>query len=381
MNVLYVTHTTDLSGANRSMIQLIRELRQGYGVTPFVVFPKIDIELGISIKDVCLNENIAFLEHQVTNFKKKKPLSIIKRIYYIIFNTFYILHIYWLLRKRSFDLVHTNSSVNDTGAYLAKLFKCPHIWHLREYGDLDFGLYSLLGPKYEEFVYKKADVFIAISKSIKNHFENVIDPFKIKLIYNGIKSEKGSMLSKHESEKLQLCMVGRVEENKNQLEALKAVAFLIKEKILAFHLTIIGRGNEEYRMQLNRYIIENDLEAFVDIIGPRNDVPKILSCMDVGLMLSTSEAFGRVTIEFMMQNLAVVATKAGANEELIQDGKTGFLYSLGNVTELAHILKELISNRPLVSEISQNGLVYAQNTFTSEINSNKIADLYKSLVC
>ena len=381
MRVLYITHATDLSGANRSMLQLIRELRQNHGVDPFVVFPKIDEELGRNIRNVCVDEQIPYLEHHVTNFKKKKPISIIKKAYFVVFNTIYILLIYRKLRKHPFDLVHTNTSVNDTGAYLAKLLKCPHVWHLREYGDLDFGLYSLLGKEYERRVYKKASVFIAISKSIQNHFQNVIDTSKIKLVYNGIMPVGKSLCSKHDSPILQICMVGRVEENKNQMEALKALAILKKRGGQSFHLTIIGRENESYKNELMRFITDNNLDSFVDIIGVRQDVPNILSKMDVGLMLSTSEAFGRVTIEFMMQNLTVVATKAGANEELIQHGKTGFLYSLGDISALAEILNSLIMDRKLVNEIANNGAKFAKENFTSQINSDKIYNIYKDIIC
>lgn len=379
MKILYVTHTTDLAGANRSMLQLIKELRRKYSIEPFVVFPKIEKSLKYSIRDVCQMENIPFLEHRLTNFKKKKPISFLKKLYYMIFNFIYVCHIYFLLRKKSFDLIHSNSSVNDTGAYLSILLRCPHIWHLREYGDLDFGLYPLLGRGYEKIVYTYADEFIAISKSIKMHFEKVISPAKISLVYNGIKPQSANFYSSHNSDILQLCIVGRVEENKNQLEALKALAMLKKENMSSFHLTIVGAENIDYKKNLLAFIEQNELEDYVEFLGTRSDVPDILKRMDVGLMLSTSEAFGRVTVEYMLQNLAVVATKAGANEELIENGKTGYLYTLGNVSELESILRMLINDRIVLCKISQKGQEYALKNFVSEINSSKIYDIYKRL--
>ena len=52
-------------------------------------------------------------------------------------------------------------------------------------------------------------------------------------------------------------------------------------------------------------------------------------------MLSKNEAFGRVTVEYMLQNLAVIASDAGANSEIIENGVSGLLYRLGDVDDLA----------------------------------------------
>ena len=40
MRVLFITQTQDMSGANRSLLQLIRELRSLHGVEPVVVMPR-----------------------------------------------------------------------------------------------------------------------------------------------------------------------------------------------------------------------------------------------------------------------------------------------------------------------------------------------------
>jgi glycosyltransferase involved in cell wall biosynthesis len=39
--------------------------------------------------------------------------------------------------------------------------------------------------------------------------------------------------------------------------------------------------------------------------------------MNIGLMCSRDEAFGRVTIEFMLHKMPVIASNSGANPELV----------------------------------------------------------------
>ena len=53
MKVLYITHCTDLSGANNSMIQMITELRDNHGIIPFIIYPKI-YQKGKNIENIIL---------------------------------------------------------------------------------------------------------------------------------------------------------------------------------------------------------------------------------------------------------------------------------------------------------------------------------------
>ena len=46
-----------------------------------------------------------------------------------------------IIREWRPDIIHTNVSVIDVGYRLSRKFNIPHIWHIREYGDLDFDLH------------------------------------------------------------------------------------------------------------------------------------------------------------------------------------------------------------------------------------------------
>ena len=102
--------------------------------------------------------------------------------------------------------------------------------------------------------------------------------------------------------------------------------------------------------------------------------------MDVGLMLSKSEAFGRVTIEYMFQNLAVIASDTGANPELINNNKTGLLYHYGNCNDLAEKMKMIILDKSLLSHLSSQGRIYARKEFCSTKNSDNIYRIYEEVI-
>lgn len=375
MKVLYITHATDLSGANQSMLQMIRELKDNHGIQPFVICPHIYESKDRNIQTECNKIGIPCISHRMTNFKRRKT-SFFQKLYFVVFQSIYVLHLLWILRNKSFDIIHSNSSVTDTGAYLAYFKKTHHVWHLREFGKEDFGLTSCLGPKYEKFIYKKADVFIAISDAVKRVFSQVIDVRKLVRIYNGINPPESNNVSQHNNRVVKFCVVGRVDENKNQMEAIKACSLLIKEGITNFELIIIGRTEEKYEMYISDYIRKESLENNVKLLGQRYDVSQLLTSMDVGLMLSKAEAFGRVTIEYQLHNLAVIASDSGANSELIEDNKTGLLYRLGDVEALKKKMSLLISDPDKLKSIALSGYKNANSTFKSINNSNAVFDVY-----
>lgn len=376
MKILYITHATDLAGANRSMLQMIKELRDNHDVEPFIVFPLIEKDLKHNIMDECLKNNIPFLQHRMTNFKRHEGFNLIEILYFIFVQAFVVLDLFFFFKRKNFDFIHTNSSVNDTGAYLSMLLGIPHVWHLREFGKEDFGLVSCLGTNYEKWIYKKCVYVIAISDVIKEHFSKVFEKKKIMRIYNGVVRKSVEYSSKHQSYMVNLCMVGRVEQNKNQFEALQAIEMLKNKGIKNFHLTIVGAENPEYKKQLVDYASAKDLIDYVSFLGSINNVPEILSNMDIGLMLSSNEAFGRVTIEYMLQNLLVIASDRGANPELIRNGENGYLYKLGDPEDLSNRIEKVIQDRELLKAIATSGKSYAERYFLSTVNSNNVYQLY-----
>lgn len=376
MKVLFITHTYGMGGANHSLFQLMKELKENYDVTPTLLVPK-----GVHpypITDKCKEIGIECILTRFYWFKGKG--CTIKNILGLILNFFLFYPIvFWKLRGRSFDVIHSNGSVIDIGVFVNYFKKSIHVWHLREMGEKDFGVRSLLGKRYEKWVYKQGDRFIAISNCVKCEYLHVIPSTKIELIYNGVIPKSFILHSCHNNKSLQFVLVGVIQEAKNQIEAVRAFSLVIKSGREAY-LNFVGTENDEYKLELKKVIEQNGIVDYVKFWGAQKDVPKILKTMDVGLMLSRSEAFGRVTVEYMLQNLAVIATDTGANPEIIEDNKSGLLYSYGNYRQLSDKMIELIDNPQFCIEIANSGRKKAIDRFTSIRNSEEIYSLYLKLL-
>ena len=73
-------------------------------------------------------------------------------------------------------------------------------------------------------------------------------------------------------------------------------------------------------------------------------------------MCSRSEAFGRVTVEYLRRGRPVIGTRSGGTPELVEDGVTGFLYEPGDCTALAHRIELLASSNAMLTEFSKAAL-------------------------
>ena len=379
ITVLFIAHTNDMSGSSHSLFQLMMELRKDYGIKPLLLVQKSFLRRSdYSLKNICEQHNIDCYSFYFFWFKYRQGfLGLLK----CLSNLLWYPYIFLKLHKIEIDIIHSNSSVIDLGVWLSRIKKKPHVWHFREFGYLDFRLKSVLGNSYERYLYSIGGTFICISDAVKRCYQSKIIMDSIRLIYNGIAVPPDSQLTCHSSKTINLCMVGRISQAKNQLLALQGINYAIKYfNINYIHLYFIGFEEPDYVDQLKKYISENKINDYVTFVGESRDVPNLLSKMDIGLMLSRKEAFGRVTVEYMMHNLAVIAVDTGANPEIISNNVDGFLVKAGDYKAIAEKIRLLSVDKNLLGIMSNRGREKAQKQFSSKINTEKIHNLYMELL-
>lgn len=380
MKVLYITHARDLTGANSSLLQMVTELREYHNIEPFVVYPDRKPNGQKTIKDALKERNISGAACGRMVCFQREHVGFIYKIYFILSDIINIIQILWAIRGHKFDLVHTNTSILDLGLYISKILRIPHVWHLREVGWLSFNYRSIFGPSYMKWVYGNSTKMIAISNNVQKEFTPYIPLDKTVRIYNGVFPPAGIKVPDHSCDSYKICIVGRVEENKNQMEAVKAVQQLVEKGINRFRLYIIGGYNNLYGEKVIKYVEDNNLSQYVVFMGLRNDVHEILNDMNIGLMLSRHEAFGRVTVEYMLHSLFVIASNTSANLEIVKDGSNGFLYSFGDSSDLAKKIEYILNRRLQIEAVAKAGYEDAIHNYTSKANSDNVYKLYEEIL-
>lgn len=376
MRILFVTYCRAMLGANRSLVQLMIDLRERYDVEPYVLMPAVE---DGSLHEELERLKIPYFIHPmkawvVSEDAKFKRLRGIKAC---IVNKKYLKEIRDKIDDKRFDLIYSNNSTIQIGADLAKRMKLPHIWHVREYGKADYHIVFSYVRKAVKAKFDAAAAVIAVSKGIEIYIKESISPSaKTICIYNGIYSKKPLREDWNEDQKLNFCYVGALQDGKNQLELLKAVDSLRREKITDFHMTLVGEGGD-YEKELREYCNRNTLNSYVTFAGYCSDVMKLLDGMDVGVICSKNEAFGRATVEYMLSSMPVIGAKGSGTGEIIQHELNGYLYQGGEVDQLAGYMKKMIMDRDEMIEKGKNAYVYAQENFTSEKTAEQVYQVIK----
>ncbi|WP_234264214.1 glycosyltransferase family 4 protein [Hydrogenophaga sp. NFH-34] len=375
MKVLFVSHYSEMYGANLSMVTLIEELRERHAIEPLVLFPREgELSKELARRNIpCMARNFYYWS-QPGGKLRGLPKGLTK----LLLNQLAARDVSKRLSKEGIDLVHSNSSVIDFGSLLAKRLQLPHVWHLREFGDLDYSLHFILPKLLVRREFEAASRLVSISKSIAAHFSSIAPNGKFSIIYNGIDTSSFS----HEGMKkipgeVQFVLVGLVQEKKGHWDMVKATDHLIREGIQNFHVHVVGDGRI---VALEKDIAEKGLSEKITLHGRRNDVPVLLRGMHVGLMTSHAEAFGRTTVEYQLAGLPVIAAESGAGMELVKNGLNGYLIPPRQPQALALAMKEFCTHPERTIEMGREAQAFVRANFDSRHTTDMIFHMYKEIL-
>ena len=159
----------------------------------------------------------------------------------------------------------------------------------------------------------------------------------------------------------------------------KAVGQL-KQQGTTVILNVAGKcADIDYKEKIEKCIEHYKIKDNVIFYGMVKDMNTLRSKMDIGIVASSLEAFGRVTIEGMLAHLCMVGCNSGGTKELIQNEKTGLLHEPNEVHNLVSILQSLNDDRDRLISIAENGFKYAEQTFTEGACSSRVLQIITDL--
>jgi glycosyltransferase involved in cell wall biosynthesis len=129
-------------------------------------------------------------------------------------------------------------------------------------------------------------------------------------------------------------------------------------------------GEQDYVQQLHQQVAKLGLETRVQFLGFRFDIVPLMSACDLIAHTSTApEPLGRVIIEGMLCGRPVVAADAGGATELVEPGRTGWLFAPNNVQQLAQMIATCYKQPEQTAIVAQNAQRQASQGFhLAEIN-------------
>ena len=173
-----------------------------------------------------------------------------------------------------------------------------------------------------------------------------------------------------------LLTVGRLTYQKG-FDMLIDAAKIIFEKKSDWKLIIVGDGEDKEQLLLQ--IRDNQLEEFISILPPVQDVTRYYEAAGLYVMSSRFEGFGLVLIEAQSFGIPCVSFDCSSGpSEIIDDNFTGYLVAPNNVEELAEKLLILMDDKDKRKLFSQNALEKAKR-FSFEAVSAKWFELLEKI--
>jgi N-acetyl-alpha-D-glucosaminyl L-malate synthase BshA len=142
-------------------------------------------------------------------------------------------------------------------------------------------------------------------------------------------------------------------------------------KRIPARLMLMGDGPE--RSEAEWLVHSHGLQSRVHFLGKQDSVHELLPLADLMLMPSQLESFGLAALEAMACNVPTIATNVGGIPELIDHGRTGLLFPVGAVSDMADAALGLFANQKQLTEMSVAGREVAQARYCT----TRIIPLYE----
>lgn len=169
-------------------------------------------------------------------------------------------------------------------------------------------------------------------------------------------------------------VVGRVRPNKGQGDFVAAVAPLL-ERHPEWTPVLVGLVKDA-EASWAKGLVEQTKGRLV-LAGEHRDVVPWYQGLSILVHPSYAEAFSMVLIEAMASGCCVVATRIAAVPEVIDDGRTGFLFDPGDVAALRAILERLLNDPELVARVGRAAREEALGRFGVEKEARALVEVYR----
>ncbi len=360
MNILVFAHDASMYGASQSLLTALAGIKNIHDRKILVLLPYSG-KFGEELDSLGI-DSITLPFPKCTDYKRRtRTLKIrLKKTYGYYKNTRNVLpEIERIIKEFKPDVIYTNTSVVAMGHIIARRQKIPHVWHVREFGDLDYDYVYFPAKTYIKRCIASSKRCIFGSEALRNAW---LGPSlkNSHVVYNGIfENEWHFPPKKLPGSSVRLGIVGGIVSGKGQDVAIEAFGNLIQQ-IPSCSLTLYGDTiDRSYHQKLLLLIKQLNIEEKVSIMGFESDKNKIFDNLDVLLSCSRMEGFGRTIVEAMSRGVPVIGNQSGGIVEIIDDKINGLLYRETSGS-LAEAIILLLSNAELYHSLSINGIIKAK---------------------
>lgn len=375
LRVLFVSHDGGMAGAQQTLLALLEGLDRKL-FAPHLVVP-YQGELAERVSKLGIPVTIRQLLHWapcVADVRRSERWPHLWRSLKSVRARAW--SIATLIERHAIDLVYTNTVTCVEGALAARMTGKPHVWHIHEPLTGNSELMLLFPMWFYSTVIKILSTRIIFpSYALARCYPTLRS--KGAIVHNGLRlsskpdraaarTEVAAWLS-IDPAKQWVAVVGAIQPRKDHYTFLCAAKTVFGSRD-DVHFLIIGSGAQYLTKQLQEQVNEMRLTDQVTLAGRwPSSIDTVLSAIDVLVISSEQESFGLTAIESLAAETPVVSTRCGGPEEIIEDGKNGYLVNVKDAPALGKAILTLLNDPLARRRFGEAGRAKVTSMFTQEL--------------
>jgi glycosyltransferase involved in cell wall biosynthesis len=297
-------------------------------------------------------------------------------------------------RRRDFDVIHSHGAyyTNSIVGMLAKLVGWKSLVKASLTENDLHGIGRSFTGRVHYWLLRSVDAYVAISKELESEFlKTGLPKGKVVCLPNGVDTERFQPSTPEEKKRLRATLgipadrpvalaVGVFDQRKN-------IGWLMEEwgRHHAFGtcavLLAIGPQSREdaggvFLESLRNLAAEKgDILRLMDHV---DDIESYYRAADLFILPSHSEGMPNVVLEAMASGLPCVATRVSGIEELVQEGKTGFTFGIGDPAGLQDAVVNALHDSE--GAVGRRARQNAEEHYALKVLAARYEELYGNLV-
>jgi FkbM family methyltransferase len=378
LNVCFFSHSSDLAGAERVLLELVDDLVVDHDAVCSVVLPDRG-PLAAALANTgaatiiapycwwCTTRDGQLTEAQKLQRVRQSGTSLMTDAVTDI-------------RLVDPDIIWSQTMVIPWGAMVAATLRKPHLWYVTEFGerDHDFVFFSPLAKILRE-IERGSDLIYTCSKAVAQELFADASDEHVRTLYclprapnhQGVTSGQDDQYF-HVPGAVKLGIFGTLVPQKGQEDILLAVADLTRRGRNVELLVAGYESSPEYRRHLADIVVRHQLSDHVRFAGMLPDPYPAMRAVDIVVVCSRCEAFGRTAVEAMLLGKPVIYSNTGGFLETMVEGQTGLSYTPGDIDGLVEQLERLIANPSQRRVMGDFGRARATKLFSKDAFSGEV---------
>ena len=298
-----------------------------------------------------------------------------------------ILEIRKYIKNNKINVIHSHGYKTNFFALLANLFEGKHlVCTCHPWTETGYSLKAKIYSWLDKLILNKFHKIVAVSSNVEEEIAKIgIAQEKVSLIENGIDIHRFS----NSFDRTQLCQKYQIRSNRTIIgtigrlvpekahDILFEAAKLIIENFPDVHFVIVGDG--PLRENLENKVNALKLSEHVLFTGVSNNIPEVLSLMDIFVLSSISEGLPMVLLEAMAAKKPIVTTKVGEISNIISDKEDGVIVPPNDKVGLKKGIEYLLSNKEKAALFTEKAYSKVVEYFSANVMAKKYIRVYEQL--